>query len=221
LGDALGDALASPVVDWQKRRVIRAQALIQDAASQLEVSGIEPVPVPGRVLMPLLERGSLEEHEELRKKWANLLASAASPGTQVPPGFVSILGDLAPLEAMLLDIAFEQHAQGDDKDIIASTICEDELGMNPLEAESAIGNIERLGLWRRRPPVISAQEVMEIAEHKDEKARMEPHGYKVHLQDIFLEDDTGVYVFTMMGFGFMSMCSSRYRIVAERQEGPK
>jgi hypothetical protein len=62
----------------------------------------EPQPVPGRILWPLLERGSVEEDRDLSERWAALLANASMQTTTVLPAFVTILGELSHTEARLL-----------------------------------------------------------------------------------------------------------------------
>jgi hypothetical protein len=99
-GDALGEAVAQPIVDWQRRRVERAQSIVADAAKLVQEAGATPRQVPGRVLMPLLERASLEEEETLRAKWVLLLTTAATPGAKtVLPAYVSILSELSPVRS--------------------------------------------------------------------------------------------------------------------------
>ena len=53
--------------------------------------------------MPLLEKASLEEDQELRRRWVALLANAAMEPAAVLPAFVAILGELSPKEARLLE----------------------------------------------------------------------------------------------------------------------
>ncbi len=100
--DALGQVLADPVVEWRQRRAERAQQVIEDAAKLVAEQGKEPQAVPARVLMPLLEKGSLEEDDSLHARWVALLANASMNPDAVHPAFVTILGELSPLEARLL-----------------------------------------------------------------------------------------------------------------------
>jgi hypothetical protein len=101
--DALGEALAHPIVEWQKRRVMRATAVVERAARLVSEAGAEPHAVPGRVLLPLLERSSLEEDKELQARWAALLANAAIRPESVPPAFVTLLSELSPVDARILN----------------------------------------------------------------------------------------------------------------------
>jgi hypothetical protein len=76
--------------------------LVEEAAAAVAGTGGEPQPVPGRLLMPILEKGSLEEDEELHQRWVNLLANAALEPSRILPSFVTILGELSPVEVNLL-----------------------------------------------------------------------------------------------------------------------
>src|SRR5581483_8633125 len=66
-------------------------------------AGKAPQPVPGRLLLPILEKGSLEEDGDLQQRWAALLANSAAQPENVLPAFVSILAELSPVEAALLE----------------------------------------------------------------------------------------------------------------------
>src|SRR5438128_511253 len=100
---AVGKGIAAPLEAWAERRVEATKSVIVDAALQVQAAGGNPHPVPGRVLMPLLEKASLEEDHELRRRWVALLANAAIEPAAVLPAFVAILGELSPKEARLLE----------------------------------------------------------------------------------------------------------------------
>ena len=102
VGGAAPHALAHSVVKWQQARVGRAQRLLERAASMVVEMGAVPRTVPARLLMPILERGSLEEDEELSERWAALLANASAKPDVVLPGFATILAELSPIEARIL-----------------------------------------------------------------------------------------------------------------------
>jgi hypothetical protein len=56
----------------------------------------------------MLEKGSLEEDEELRSVWAHLLANASVSKTETPvlPAFAQILSELSPIEVQILDFVY-------------------------------------------------------------------------------------------------------------------
>jgi hypothetical protein len=62
------------------------------------------------VLFPLLDAAVLEEDEEMAERWASLLATAADPNNKScrEASFVEILKQLAPSDAFLLDVFYEQ-----------------------------------------------------------------------------------------------------------------
>jgi hypothetical protein len=99
--------LAHPIVEWQKRRVERASGLVQDAATAVSESRQEPQPVPPRVLIPILERRSLEDDAYLRDRWVALLANAATSPTGLIPSFATILAELSPQEARVLNRLYQ------------------------------------------------------------------------------------------------------------------
>lgn len=68
-------------------------------------AGFTPKAVPVKLLFPLLEGASLEEDEDLHTMWSALLANAASPeyASQIRPGYIAVLRQLAPDEAALLN----------------------------------------------------------------------------------------------------------------------
>src|SRR5580704_6544999 len=114
--------LLSPITEWAglkgdalnfKRRLLRVQqeeTLLSVAQSvRAKLAGEEVVrPVPRKILIPALEKASLEEATDqiMIDRWSNLLASAAlSPSVQ--PRYVGILEELAGVQAECLErIAF-------------------------------------------------------------------------------------------------------------------
>lgn len=102
VGDALGRVGAHPIVEWQKRRVERADKMFERAATIAAERGEAAQPVPGRILFNILEHGSVEEDNDLAERWAALLANASTRPATVFPAFASILAELSPTEARLL-----------------------------------------------------------------------------------------------------------------------
>ena len=77
--------------------------LVLKAKAFLESKGIEPKRVLPKVVAPLLEAGSLEGDEEMKARWAALLASAAADPGKVPPAFPRILSELSSTESRILE----------------------------------------------------------------------------------------------------------------------
>jgi len=74
---------------------------MSDAAAIVQKRGEEAVPVPGRILWPIIHA--------LRAIWAALLANVADDSTapDILPGFVDILASLSAIEVQLLDWIYE------------------------------------------------------------------------------------------------------------------
>lgn len=102
-----------------KNRIVgpHAPVVIVDAAHALITAGLQPQPVPGRILLQLTDHASVEEDDELRRKWVALLANSASPGesNKILPSFVDILRHLTPQQAQLLDWMYAQKIKPPDR----------------------------------------------------------------------------------------------------------
>ena len=99
---AVGEDLLTRYRSWQGQNLA---AVVTDASELLHSVGQAPQPVPGRILFPILEYASVEEDDSLRRKWAALLANAASVdnSNRVLPAYAEILRQLVPQQAEILD----------------------------------------------------------------------------------------------------------------------
>lgn len=107
LGPAV-DAKGQGLKDWIENRNARAAQTLLTASEILHTAGIEPQPVPGRILFPLLQSAALEDDGTLAVQWAALLANAATPGfTHILPAYAEILRQLTPAQALILSWMYE------------------------------------------------------------------------------------------------------------------
>jgi abortive infection alpha-like protein len=94
------------------RRFKSQLKIIKQAQKMADEAGFDPQVVNLKLLVPLLESGSLEDEddESMAERWAALLANAANPdaGAAVPPSFPDVLRQLGPTEAAILDLVFER-----------------------------------------------------------------------------------------------------------------
>jgi hypothetical protein len=110
----LVDALTDIIRPWSEHRGLKADLIrlqredvaleiARRAARRIELENPDPHPIPLKVLIPLLEKGSQEEADDdfMIDMWANLLAAAASDNS-VSPRFVGIIGELNGRQARLL-----------------------------------------------------------------------------------------------------------------------
>lgn len=109
IGSWLGEILSINYSQW---RVKQAAKVVEGAGEILAELGLEPTVCKPKVLLPLIEQASLEDDEDLTKKWMGLLASSVT-GDSIHPSYPRILSELVQSEAKVIDylysleIAFE------------------------------------------------------------------------------------------------------------------
>jgi hypothetical protein len=106
--EQIGGLLASPFEEIRKRRAERLARIASDAAGQVRESGTEPVQIPDYLAIPLLEKATLVDDENLQKMWASLLANASHPdrSADVSQSFPAMLAGLSPRDAKFLEVFF-------------------------------------------------------------------------------------------------------------------
>ena len=103
---ALSDAVGRRWTEDEDRRAWERQhKTLRKAVEFCDQIGADSRTIPVKILAPWLEGVALEENEDLQVLWAALLANAADPqsGDKVRPSFVSILKEMAPDEAQMLN----------------------------------------------------------------------------------------------------------------------
>jgi hypothetical protein len=100
-----GELLADRIRFRRFRNQVR---MLQTAQELLDAVGLKAKEVPLRTLVPLVERASLEEHPDLQRMWATLLANAsqASIGTALQSVCIAVLSNISPLEAKTLTVVY-------------------------------------------------------------------------------------------------------------------
>lgn len=149
--------------DHIRVRRLKSQLRILDKARKLaEDAGYEPQVVNLKVLVPLLETGSLEDEadDEMIGCWAALLANAASGERDVPPSFASVLRDIEPEQARILDHVYQimmqmspQLRKADLGIMRAGLVAE--LGLSDETIDYHLDNLIRQRLVRRPIGTIS------------------------------------------------------------------
>jgi hypothetical protein len=92
-------------------RVYRVKNLIKTSEKtkrMLQDAGLQPKPVPSRLLLPILDTCSVEDNDDLQERWAGLLASASQEGDSLSPSFTETLKQLTPAEAKHYDHVFAE-----------------------------------------------------------------------------------------------------------------
>lgn len=173
LGHFIGDLIRQPLSErigiWtdnlRYRRWENQFALQKKAEAKLKALGHE-VPLrdpPMSVLMPLLEGASLAEDDELRDRWANLLLNFSNPrsGVKAQRSFVSVLSELAPIDACALQVIYSVDQPPESGRAILTAELPSTVTLQPppdatkhpippkqpsVEMMVTLGNLARLGL---------------------------------------------------------------------------
>lgn len=102
----LGFLLQDRVKLWRFKNQIRIINKTQDI---IENKKINPRKIPIKIIIPLLEYGSMEETDNMQDKWASLLSKAADSeySLDLCSMFSEILRQLSPAEVKILDLMYE------------------------------------------------------------------------------------------------------------------
>lgn len=128
--------LALWATDLIRYRPYQARLLMR-AAEKIKASRLPPSAVEDKLLRAALEDGGMEDDEDMQERWANLLANAGTGAATVKAAFPTILAELDPLDAQLLDAVFVALDQPSRS-----------LRIDHTTDTSALGNLRRLGLVR-------------------------------------------------------------------------
>lgn len=115
--------------------------------------------VPLHVAIPLIQAGSLEEDDSLQDRWAALLVNAADSAShvEVRRAFISILEDMTPLDASVLEKVYSSTLSPNDEIEVWTTHLPDSITAKkpdqenlrpPRDVELSLANLARLGLVR-------------------------------------------------------------------------
>ncbi|MFA6535097.1 MAG: Abi-alpha family protein [Candidatus Babeliales bacterium] len=129
--------------------------IIKETEKTIASSGLKKQQVPLKVLYPIFQNASLEEDPNMQKKWANLLANAATGNNEITPSYGAILNELSPIEVAILDKVFDEANSEADyqnrKNMQFSSIKIQEIfGITEKKSDLIIENIFRLNLFQ--PP---------------------------------------------------------------------
>lgn len=141
-------------------RLKQAFSLRDKVREELLKRGVkQPKEVFPKVLIPLLENATLEENEELHSRYALLLANAQDPKYrgEIKRSYVSILGELEPIDLLILDSAFTTMASNHTQLLADLTQVAFSLRIRRKHAAISVRNLIRLGIFR--PGVVVANGV--------------------------------------------------------------
>jgi hypothetical protein len=101
--EEVGEALRNYVRSVRERRLPR---LMARSKVMFEKANVTPRPVPPKLLLPILENGSVEEDDELQDRWAALLVNCSNESDFLPAA-PEILRQLNAYEVLLLHMCYE------------------------------------------------------------------------------------------------------------------
>ncbi|WP_103669511.1 Abi-alpha family protein [Pseudanabaena sp. BC1403] len=102
IGSWLGDSLS---VNYSQWRAKQAAKVVEGAGEILAELNLKPTICKPKILLPLIEQASLEEDDDLTKKWMGLLASAVI-GDSIHPSYSKILSEIIQSEAKIIDYLY-------------------------------------------------------------------------------------------------------------------
>lgn len=209
----VGEALADPIRAWRKERQQRAGEIVRHALRLIHIAGAKQQPVSGRILIPILDHGSLEEDADLRTQWAALLASAVDPSTrsQVLPAYPRILAELSGTEVKILDWAYHSHLEAakESKKPVRLIVHVVEIHHGLLLPISlgdiyvSANNLCRLGLWEHADLTVRKEGVVSLIRRELSGRKSGVYKSKRDLT-VFHSDEE--YCFSMLGLRFIKAC---------------
>jgi hypothetical protein len=148
-----GGILSDTVKFWRFKNSIN---LVLKAKQFLEQKGIQPRKVLPKILIPIIENGSLEEDAEMQTRWSSMLAHSADPSSliKIRPSHPEILKQLSPLEVKILDNFYESIKDKSPEEQKNSGVVKNKaikiFELSSEEYDVLVENLFRLGLCQ--PP---------------------------------------------------------------------
>lgn len=107
VAEELGQLMADKVRLYRARNFEEIMEEVREIFTRLNA---DPKAIPPRLFLPAIESASLEDDPNLQKMWAALLANASVNEESVPPSFLTVLQQLTPGEATILDAVYRHIA---------------------------------------------------------------------------------------------------------------
>ncbi|MCG8505382.1 MAG: DUF4393 domain-containing protein [Sphingomonadales bacterium] len=175
MGDLVTDGVGLVSDRLKYYRIERAILLAAKTQKRLEDRGITNVRIVSpKIALPIIEKATIEDDESLHTRWANLLANAMDPnfGGQVKRRYVSILSDIEPIDAHILDVVVGEYRAAPEANrqdlLFARANVVRNLRLDANDCEVSLRNLLRLGLIR--PGVVTGGVYMgehQVSAYKD------------------------------------------------------
>ena len=106
-GSLVEDAIGIVSDRLKHYRLTQFHTLQTKTNQRLSELGVEKtLPVPPSIAVPLIEAATITDDEEIQDLWAGLMTSAMDPDfkEEIRPAYISIIKDLSPLDARVLQV---------------------------------------------------------------------------------------------------------------------
>lgn len=224
LGGIFGDKM-------RIKRLKNQIVILNEANKIMEKSGLQAHQLNLKILVPLIEKSSLEEDEKLQKKWANLIANiASSPENGLEPKLIHTLSSLSSFEAGILDVLhnyFTKRRAEIFKRYNSSTYKKyntiDEIKPDHIQllfsnikkhfsltdklARIYIDNLESLGLIRNHDPDIEIDKGFSEAEIVEDRNKEQTVELNLDITANYSRSDN--FYFTDYGLYFIAQCKRK------------
>ena len=166
-GDLLQDSIGLVADRMKYFRDSQLEKLQQKTEEKLKIKNVEQTrPVHPNIGIPLIQEAGLVEDNYLQSKWASLLANAMNPNysEKIKRRFVTILADVEPIEAKIMQTLFDSITVGqlNTSLLIDSTKVQSHLKISASETVLALRNLLRLGLIKPGVVEIKTEGTLEI-----------------------------------------------------------
>jgi hypothetical protein len=144
----IGDKLAY----YRLERAIELQQKVENRLKEKGISAKKYVPVSFG--LPVFEKASIEEDDDLQRLWANLLTNAMDPAYRgkISRNFISILSDIEPVDARILDLIVREYLalppSEQDNTLFVLAKLSSSTGIPLADCENSVRNLMRLGLLK-------------------------------------------------------------------------
>lgn len=218
--------------DKMRLKRLENQIKILDKANQImEKNGKKPHQINLKTLVPLLEKSSLEEDDNLQTKWANLISNIASSKEHgIEHKLVNTLSNLSSEEARILDYLqskfdfkrnqiFQRSQQSYRKHKALNEITPNNIQFSFSNIKNQfsltdeftniyINNLESLGILRNDDPEINIEDGFSDGEIIEEKHKDRPQSIDLNLDlsTSYIKSDN--FYFTSYGLFFVYQCKN-------------
>ena len=108
----VANEMGQDLVHWYRaKRKANLDKILPKAVQKAEAAGAQRVQPPVGVIIPMIEKASLEEDAFMQEKWAALLAASVNPAMveKMHKSFPHILEQMSPKDAMLLESVYHGY----------------------------------------------------------------------------------------------------------------